>query len=51
MVKTQVEQVLKAQNGLLDEMNNKMNDHNYKKRHIRDILGQTSFFGMLMTLL
>ena len=27
MVKTQVEQVLKAQNGLLDEMNNKMNDN------------------------
>src|SRR3989337_331173 len=27
MVKTQVEQVLKAQNDLLNEMNNKMNDH------------------------
>ena len=27
MVKTQVEQVLKAQNELLNEMNNRMNDH------------------------
>ena len=27
MVKTQVEQVLKAQNDLLNEMNNKINDH------------------------
>jgi hypothetical protein len=27
MIKTQVEQVLKAQNDLLNEMNNKMNDH------------------------
>jgi hypothetical protein len=27
MVKTQVEQVLKSQNDLLNEMNNKMNDH------------------------
>ena len=27
MVKPQVEQVLKAQNDLLNEMNNKMNDH------------------------
>ena len=27
MIKTQVEQVLKAQNDLLSDMNNKMNDH------------------------
>src|SRR3989337_977499 len=27
MIKTQVEQVLKAQNYLLNEVNNKMNDH------------------------
>ena len=27
MIKTQVEQVLKAQNDLLNEMNNKMKDH------------------------
>ena len=30
MVKTQVEQVLKAQNDLLNEMNNKMNDHDVR---------------------
>ena len=27
MIKTQVEQVIKSQNDLLNEMNNKMNDH------------------------
>ena len=30
MVKTQVEQVLRAQNDFLNEMNNKMNDHDIR---------------------